>query len=561
MTKTNQDENESVINNAQDVIEKFGGIRPMASKMSVPVTTVQGWKKRNVIPGTRLEALLKAASEHNVDLGGLLERTDIANQNEIANPAPVAKAEEPAQPKQTRIVPEVRAQEQGSQAAPKPAQESGNDNKPAESADAASKNEKKSGGSDGRPPLTLQNSVEKLFAAAENKAVARSTIINAVLIVVMIAALVALFWPKVEQVEQIQSEVEAVKEEQSLIRGLMPDGLEQRVQNLQEQAKQAQETVNQAVDAAKVISEDVLSENAGSLQERVVRLETHIADLAGGSPQIVAMLQRAEEWQQSLGGQQQFKQAMAELSALVSGLGGSMENFSGALAEAQTQSPALGQTFEGVPQEELQAAAMLLVLSNFRGALNRDNESFESDLQLLTNFVGEDNPELKASIESLAPHARQGILTPQGLSNELKAMAGDAVVASLKGEDITVQERAKARMNELFQIEKNGELITGTDTQATLARSENLLESGEIQAAIEQIQTIQGPAAEVLAPFLDKARASLLAQQVRQIAAQIINLRAFGDKTANTTPSTATVEPAAAPAGTNILHPAQPELQ
>ena len=34
------------IENAEEVIKLFGGIRPMASKMDVPVTTVQGWKNQ-----------------------------------------------------------------------------------------------------------------------------------------------------------------------------------------------------------------------------------------------------------------------------------------------------------------------------------------------------------------------------------------------------------------------------------------------------------------------------------------------------------------------------------
>lgn len=51
---------------AEKVIERFGGIRPMASKLEVPVTTVQGWKKRGAIPPTRLNDLRAAARRHNI---------------------------------------------------------------------------------------------------------------------------------------------------------------------------------------------------------------------------------------------------------------------------------------------------------------------------------------------------------------------------------------------------------------------------------------------------------------------------------------------------------------
>ena len=53
---------------AERIIEKFGGIRPMAHKLNMPVTTVQGWKKRGAIPSNRHPDLLAAASRHNVTL-------------------------------------------------------------------------------------------------------------------------------------------------------------------------------------------------------------------------------------------------------------------------------------------------------------------------------------------------------------------------------------------------------------------------------------------------------------------------------------------------------------
>lgn len=52
-----------------EIIERFGGIRPMASKLGVAVTTVQGWKERGHIPEGRLPQIIGAASEAGIDLG------------------------------------------------------------------------------------------------------------------------------------------------------------------------------------------------------------------------------------------------------------------------------------------------------------------------------------------------------------------------------------------------------------------------------------------------------------------------------------------------------------
>lgn len=71
-------------------------------------------------------------------------------------------------------------------------------------------------------------------------------------------------------------------------------------------------------------------------------------------------------------------------------------------------------------------------------------------------------------------------------------MAGDIVVASLKGEDVSIQEKAQARLNEIMQVEKDGELVTGTDTQATVARAQKMLDEGNIEGAIAELQGLEG---------------------------------------------------------------------
>lgn len=59
-------------NPARTVIAAFGGIRPMAAKLGVPVTTVQGWKKRGVIPANRRDEIAAAAQTHDIAIAGEL---------------------------------------------------------------------------------------------------------------------------------------------------------------------------------------------------------------------------------------------------------------------------------------------------------------------------------------------------------------------------------------------------------------------------------------------------------------------------------------------------------
>jgi len=84
-----------------EVIERFGGIRPMATKLGVAVTTVQGWKERGHIPGGRWQQIAAAAAEHGIDLGGgeASAPTSERAEEEAAPPAPPEKPAPSEKPK------------------------------------------------------------------------------------------------------------------------------------------------------------------------------------------------------------------------------------------------------------------------------------------------------------------------------------------------------------------------------------------------------------------------------------------------------------------------------
>ena len=61
------------------VIAAFGGIRPMAAKLGIAVSTVQGWRERAAIPAARHEQIAAAAKAQGVTLdAGLLAASDKA---------------------------------------------------------------------------------------------------------------------------------------------------------------------------------------------------------------------------------------------------------------------------------------------------------------------------------------------------------------------------------------------------------------------------------------------------------------------------------------------------
>lgn len=57
------------MNVVADVIDRFGGVRPMAAALGHKnPSTVQGWKERGVIPVRRLPSVIEAAESNGVSV-------------------------------------------------------------------------------------------------------------------------------------------------------------------------------------------------------------------------------------------------------------------------------------------------------------------------------------------------------------------------------------------------------------------------------------------------------------------------------------------------------------
>jgi hypothetical protein len=93
------------------VIDRFGGIRPMAAKLDTPVTTVQGWKKRGIIPQSRHADILAAAAREGIavdaaelaqtDPGGPTRPEPRPTEAAPDTPAPTPLPAPPARPRRS----------------------------------------------------------------------------------------------------------------------------------------------------------------------------------------------------------------------------------------------------------------------------------------------------------------------------------------------------------------------------------------------------------------------------------------------------------------------------
>ena len=513
MTAMTDDFDGDAIENAEEVIKRFGGIRPMATKMEVPVTTVQGWKKRNVIPANRRDEVLEAADENDIDLGDLIgeaanENTDSRGYGADQEPEveAVTAKEEPL---------ELRSNNFGavmSEEMAKPDSERENEHVHQESVMAAQKtNEAES-----------TEAILSKIKTAEQRALQKSVLVSVSLVAITAGLMAFLFIPGAkdsneadQRLDALETEVASVQEKQSFLDRVVPENLREELETVKAQAKSAQDTVAIIRAEAGAISQD-LSDPSLSIGERLTRLEQRVETM-GAPPQLADLIDKVKTLQGSVEGQEQLAKSIADLRALVEGQQATPEAMDEALAEAQTEDDALGQTLGGLSREDVKAGAMLLALTQFRGALDR-NEPFATDLELMQKMLGtQDDPAMQDAINRLAPHAEDGVMSSDRLKSEFKGLAGDIVVSSLKGEDVSVRERAMARFNEILSVEKDGELITGTDTQATVARAQKLLDEGNVQGAIAELQTLEGGAKETAMPWIDEAQATLLAGQLESL--------------------------------------------
>lgn len=503
------------LKNASAIIERFGGIRPMASKVGAPVTTVQGWKKRDVIPGTRRDDVMKAANENNIDLGDLLSD---APQEEAASsePAPASASSfihttTPSdsggdEPKIT-VEPIIRPQ-------PKPLPESLS-----------------------RPIDTTHEDLMKAIAASQKKAVRASVMTGICLMALVVAGAAVLMWPSAQKLERhdaqlatlegkigaIDQDMQGVNESASFLKAMLPEDLQKTMAGLKTQADTLQKDVSAAAAQVKDISASVLSANGGTFSDRLSVLEAKLADTEGGQA-LQDMAARVRNLELTVSGQAQLSDSMAELTKIVDSLDGQVNELDNRLAQAQdTPGSALGQTLEGVSGNDMKAAALLIAFAQMRESLNR-SAPFEDDLALLQKLVGGEDAELQAALARLAPQAKKGgILTTEGLSGEFKGLAGDIVVESLKGEDVSVADKAKIRLAQVMNVKKDGELIGGTPTQKTVAKAQSQLDSGDVQGAIATLQSLEdGNAKAKAAPFIEQAQATLLAEQIQTMLRQTI---------------------------------------
>lgn len=495
---------------ADPVIDAFGGLRPLANRLGITASTVQGWKKRGIIPDTRVEAIYAAAAEDNIDINTILAKgphnmTMDDVDGRLNNPS-ASDRRQRTERRQQRTMYDANGNVRSNAY-------SGPDRRT---------------GADRRSHRARQ---QERVRAEKIRFVSRTIIMSAFFIAALAYAGVFLMAPEFFEFTKRQDKERAIEEQIRSYEEQIRD-LQQRQNDLLKHQGMAPVPHEQPQHAASPGIGQRLGSAIGAVGGAVDSVTSAVSSVSTDAQK---MAQKTETYQslqslmrmmsvvnnmtRSTEGVEKTDDMMGRLRTVMDGAPANPEGLSKAVADAQKADPALAQVMGGIAPKDLGAAAMLLTMNELRGNIG-GGQSFESDLKIIQKYAHGD-PEMEAALKRVAPYARSGVLSSDTLKKEFRNIAADIVMAKLQGEDASVRERVLLRLSKYAKMRKVDD-IEGTTVDATVARAELLIDQGNIKDAIKELQSLEGAPAETAAPWMEQAQGHVAADESSQILLQTV---------------------------------------
>ena len=415
------------------VVQLFGGIRPMAHKLEAPVTTVQGWKRRGHIPEARHREIAEAAERHHIDLPSLLlaatrppAGSDVAETPETAGPAePPAAESEAAATADTQM-------------------------------DAVTAQADPSDGARVEPVMTQSTEASEEAAYAQHPEAARGggrgiALLALLVALVAVAAATAPWWIP-QQVAELSGQPSAV-------------ALDQRIAAIEQTTQETPEgePLSDRIGALEENLEGIASSlevqesDAGSSAERMQALEDRLDAIESvasdeSAPAIAATLTALEarvavlEQSEDAGGTEDIAGAVSALAERIAALESGMDAF----AATDDLAP-LGEALADTGEQLVAQAARLAAVE--RSSVRVDGLEGEAaslaervdTLEALEPMKGGEVESRLAALEAVDP-ADEAVLTArdQALADEIESLSGElagitALLAGLEAVETRMQ--------------------------------------------------------------------------------------------------------------------------
>ncbi|MDF2094674.1 carph-isopro domain-containing protein [Aquibaculum arenosum] len=478
---------------AERIIARFGGIRPMAAKLGVAVSTVQGWKIRGHIPPARRSQIEQAAEDQGLEL----EESDLeAAFSSGGDAGDEAEADAVARESDAEAGHGGTSLET-EQSDATPWRSVG------EEADKASEPGGATGTADAPPartsPLPAMLLGGVLVAA------------GAVIVILLsdlwmprdeppAAAAVEALERRMERLEDQRVEGEGASELQRAIEQARSrlEEMDGRLANIEGSAGEGSGELESLRTVTERLSERLegveTTLGANDEESRVGALEARVQELAGRIEEVAETPTEADEITQS---------RLDALDGRIEGAAGRIEALEARLRDALDEVAAARAR---VGEETVIALAAGQLREAFR-----TGRPYSEELDGLRRLAGQDE-DIKAVLGRLEQQAEAGVPTLAALQASYAEAARRAVTAErAEGADSEWQGMLWERVSDLVSVRSVGE-PEGNDAEAILARAESRLEGGDVAAALGELDALEGAPAEAMSAWRARAERRLEAE-------------------------------------------------
>lgn len=290
-----------------------------------------------------------------------------------------------------------------------------------------------------------------------------------------------------------------------------------------------------ALEKSSRLSVDDAAERFGAMTGLVADLENRLAGLEDADRGAVAVpgrlaaldarLSALGETAVRLGGEieaLQRSQPPADLAARVQRLDNSVQALQTAITALGTT---LTQNSQRLAALEVRAkepsaaakAALGLAVGNLMRALEAGTP-FSQELEAVSAFAPDD-----PGIVTLQKVADEGVVSRADLRTQFEGLIDGILTAERQAGRDGFWAKLIGNAMSLVTVRRTGE-VAGDTTDAIVARIEHLLEAGDFAAALQEGEALQGPAADVARPWLDRLRARLEAEWlIRDLSARALS--------------------------------------
>jgi hypothetical protein len=424
------------------IVDLFGGIRPMATKLDTPVTTVQGWKKRGLIPQARHADILAAAQRETIALDpAVLAATDPGG---IGSGRGEPRAPEEGAPSAV-VVPVVRRR-----------------------------------GVAG--PLALVLSL-----------------------VILVGITAAGFGAWRFYIEPLQGRVAALEARPTTdpatasaltdLRARL-DGLDSRVT---EGAGRA------ASDMGSTTVAHTASISAGGVEpDRLAQLEKQVADLKAGAAETAQLAKRLSDLQMAAGGRELLTQSIMDIQSSTAATQGQVERLTKQLAGLTGRVDTVDAALARRKQQSLRAEAVMLAVGELRAAL-RTNGAFAKEVASVRALAGGD-ADINSVLDKIQPNADDGVPSMDDLRTDFGHLAPDIVRSAVVGDGSKWWRQALYHIESVISVRRVGDSVKGDAVDAVVARAEAKLEEDDLKGAVQALQPLTGLSSDVAQPWIHDAR-------------------------------------------------------